>query len=106
MSRPRSLRPFRLAAPAGGAMLFAAGVFAQPRSSSVLETNSTPALAVTLQAGEYLGQQQVIRGIIASGTNTFMFVVPEGLRAAPSDEGRVVLTSRDGRCFLYIGIVG
>ena len=87
-------------------MLFAVGVFAQPHSSSVLGTNATPAVTVTLQAGEYLGQQQVIRGIIANGTNTFMFVVPEGLRAAPSGEGGVVLTSRDGRCFLYIGIVG
>jgi hypothetical protein len=87
-------------------MLFAAGVFAQPHSSSVLGTNATPTLAVTIQAGEYLGQQQVFRGIIASGTNTFMFVVPEGMRVQSSSEGRVVLTSRDGRYFLCIGIVG
>jgi hypothetical protein len=87
-------------------MLCAAGVFAQPHSGAVLGTNATPALAVTLQAGEYLGQQQVVRAFITSGTNTFMFVVPEGVRAAASGEGRVVLTSQDGRYFLYLGIVG
>jgi len=87
-------------------MLFAAGVFAQPHHSSVLGTNETPALAVTLQAGEYVGQQQVIRGLITSGTNTFIFVVPGGLRAETSREGRVVLTSWDVRYFLCIGIVG
>jgi hypothetical protein len=41
-------------------MIFAAGVFAQPHNSAVLGTNATPGLAVTLQAGEYVGHQQVI----------------------------------------------
>jgi hypothetical protein len=85
-------------------VLFAAGVFAQPHNSSVSGTNATPGLAVTLQAGEYVAQQQVIRALIASGTNTFMFVVPEGLRVQPSSEGRVVLTSRDMSYFLCLGI--
>jgi hypothetical protein len=87
-------------------MLFAAGVFAQPHNSSVLGANETPGLAVTLQTGEYVGQRQVIRALITSGTNTFMFVVPEGLRAETSSEGRVVLTSGDVTYFLCIGIVG
>ena len=106
MLHPRSLRPLRLVSALAPAMLFAAGALAQPLDNSVLMTNETPGLAVTLQAGEYVGQRPVIRGLITSGTNSFMFVVPEGLRAETSSEGKVVLTSWDVRYFLSIEIVG
>jgi hypothetical protein len=106
MSHPKAQLRCRFAGVLAGALLWAAGVFAQPHNSSVWGTNETPGLTVTFQAGEHVGQQQVIRGLIRSGTNTFMFVLPEGVRAETSSEGRIVLTSWDVRYFLCIGIVG
>ena len=53
-----------------------------------------------------MGQEQVIRELVRSGTNEFMFVVPEGLRSQTPDEGTIVLTDRDVTCNLSIRIVG
>jgi hypothetical protein len=87
-------------------MLFAAGLFAQTPNGCVSGTNQAPGLAVTLQPGELVGHEQVIRQLIRSGTNEFMFVVPEGLRSQTPSEGIIVLTSKDMGYYLSIRIVG
>ena len=86
-------------------MLVAAGVVAQTASGFVSMTNQTPGLAVTLQPGEPVGHEQVVRGLIRSGTHEFLFVVPEGLRTETAPEGTIVLLTRDLSFFVSIRIV-
>jgi hypothetical protein len=88
------------------ALLFAAGVIAQTPTGFGLGTNQPPGFAVTLLPGERVGHEQIVRGLIRSGTNEFMFVVPEGLRTQTPSEGTIVLTSRDMSYYLSIRIVG
>jgi hypothetical protein len=45
--------------------------------------------------GELVGHEQVIRQFIRSGTNEFLFVVPDGLRTWTTPEGAMVLTAGD-----------
>jgi len=89
-----------------GAMLFVAGATAQTPNDFGLRTNQTPGLAVALLPGESVGHEQVIRELIRSGTNEFMFVVPEGLRTQAPSEDMIVLTSRDMSCYLSIRSAG
>ena len=70
------------------------------------ETNQTPGLAVTLLPGELVGHEQVVRELIRSGTNEFMFVVPDGLRTDRPPEGTIVLTSRDMKYYVSLRIAG
>jgi hypothetical protein len=87
-------------------MLFAPGVLAQTPNGFVSRTNQTSDFAVTLLPGEPVGHEQVIRELIRSGTNEFMFVVPEGLQTRTPSEGMIMLTSRDMRYYLSIRIIG
>ena len=87
-------------------MLWAAGVAGQATNGPGLGTSQTPELAVTLLPGEPVGQEQVVRGLLKSGTNEFMFVVPNGLRTETPREGRILLISRDMKCYVSIRIVG
>ena len=106
MSRRRSLLGFVLTGAIAGAMLYAAGVSAQTPNGFGVKTNQASGIAVTFLPGETVGHEQVIRGLIRSGTNEFMFVVPEGLRTQTSSEGSIVLTGRDVSYYLSIRIVG
>ena len=106
MSHRRTLFRFRLAGALAGATLFSAGVFAQTPNGFFWSTNQTPGLAVTLQPGELVGHEQVIREFIRSGTSEFMFVVPEGLGSKTPSAGMIVLTSCDMRYYVSIRIAG
>lgn len=105
MSHHKALLRRRLAGALAAAMLVAAGVFAQTPNGFLCPSNQTPGLAVTLQPGELVGPEQVIRACIRSGTNEFMFVVPEGLRTEAPPEGMLVLISRDMSYYVSVRIV-
>ena len=106
MSRPNTLFQRRIAGTLAGAVLFATGAVAQITDGIVLRTNQTPALAVTLQHGELVGHEQVIRELIRNGTNEFVFVVPDGLRTHAPVEGQIVLIAQDMKYYVSIRIVG
>jgi hypothetical protein len=52
-----------------------------------------------------VGREQVIRQFISSGTNEFVFVVPDGLRRQTAPEGMIVLTAGDMSYFMSLRIV-
>jgi hypothetical protein len=86
-------------------MLLAAGVVAQPSNDSVLGTNQAPELAVTLEPGELVGHEQVMRERLRSGTNEFMFVVPDGLRTETAPDGKIVLITGDMSYYVSLRVV-
>ena len=105
MSHPKEPRRRRLAGTLAAALLLAAGVVAQPPNDFALGTNQSAGLAVTLQPGESVGNEQIIREFIRSGTNEFMFVVPNGLRTQTAPEGNIVLISREMTYYVSLRIV-
>lgn len=105
MSHPKAQLRCRFAGVLAGALLWAAGVVAQTIAGPGLGTNQASGLAVTLLPGEFVGHEQVVRGLIKSGTNEFMFVVPEGVRTEAPREGRILLISRDMKWYVSIRIV-
>ena len=88
-----------------GTMLLVAGAAAQTANSLVFETNSAPGLAITLQPGEIVGHEQIVRALLKSGTNEFMFVVPEGLGIQNASEGLILMSSRDRRYYASVRLV-
>jgi hypothetical protein len=77
------------------AMLFGATSLAQTTNAVLSGTSQPVGIALSLLPGETVGHDQVIRALLRSGTNEFIFVVPDGLRAQPAAEGNIVVTSRD-----------
>jgi hypothetical protein len=95
MSHPSSIVRFRLAGLLAAALLFVADVRCQTAGGFVVSSNPPPKLLVRLCPGELVGHEQVIRQFIGSGTNEFVFVVPDGLRTQTAAEGAIVLTAGD-----------
>jgi hypothetical protein len=52
-----------------------------------------------------VGHEQVIRQLITSGTNKFVFVVPNGLRTETAPEGMIGLASGDMSYYVSLRIV-
>jgi hypothetical protein len=67
----------------------------QTAEGFIAGSNQPPRLAVTLCPGELVGHEQVIRQLLSSGTNKFVFVVPAGMRTEPARDGAIVLTAGD-----------
>jgi hypothetical protein len=88
------LAPVRVAA-AGGA---------DPAVGSMV-SNSAPALAVALQPGELVGHEQVVRAHLQSGTNEFMFVVPQGMRVERDEAGRTILIGPQMTYYVSVRLV-
>jgi hypothetical protein len=86
-------------------MLLAAGATAQTTNGLALQTNTNPALVVTLQPGEIVGREQVIREFVRLGTNEFLFVAPPELRSHPPAENTIPLISGDLKYWVNIGFV-
>jgi hypothetical protein len=105
MSHHKALFRLRLAGGLAAAMLWAAGLVAQTTNGFILKTNQTPGLAVTFQPGEFVGHEQVIREVIRSGTNEFMFVVPDGLRTETAPDGMIALIAQDMSFYVSLQIV-
>jgi hypothetical protein len=51
-----------------------------------------------------VGHEQVVRQFIGSGTNEFVFVVPDGLRTQTAPEGAIVLTAGDMSYYVCLRI--
>ena len=77
------------------AALLAADVWGQTAGGFVASSNQPPKLVVSLCPGEFVGHEQVIRQFIRSGTNQFVFVVPDGLRTQTAPDGSILLTAGD-----------
>ncbi len=101
----QTLRRYRLVGALAAALLMAAGAVAQIANDFAQPTNQTPGLAVTFQPGESVGLEQVIRASLRSGTNEFMFVVPEGLRVEAASEGMIALAGCDRSYYVIIRFV-
>jgi hypothetical protein len=86
-------------------MLLAAGALAQTTNDFSATTNHTPELAVALEPGEFVGQEQVIRERLTSGTNEFMFVVPDGLKTQTAPDGMIALVASDMAYFVSLRFV-
>jgi hypothetical protein len=95
----------QLAGALAAAMLLAADVIAQTSNGIDLSPNQAPELAVTLEPGEFVGHEQVIREHLRSGTNEFMFVVPDGLRTETAPDGKIVLITRDMSYYVSLRVV-
>ena len=95
MSHHRSLLRFPLGGFLVATLLFAADGWCQTAGGFVTSSNQPPKLLVRLCPGEFVGHEQVIRQFIRSGTNEFVFVVPDGLRTQTLPEGAIVLTAGD-----------
>jgi hypothetical protein len=67
-------------------------------------TNPSPALKVAVEPGEFFGRRQIIRERIRCGTNEFLFVVPEGVRAETRQDESIALTSADGTFYVTVAI--
>lgn len=52
-----------------------------------------------------MGDEQVIREFLRSGTNEFMFVVPEGLRTKTAPDGMIVLITGDMSYYVSLRLV-
>ena len=85
-----------------GALLWAPALVAQTGNRASFSTNQ--ALAITLLPGESVGNEQVMRGLIKTGTNEFMFVVP-GLRVEAPREGKILLISPDLKWYVSMRII-
>jgi hypothetical protein len=98
--------PFRFGAAVlvAGALLSAADGLGQTAESFVAGSNQPPRLAVRLCPGEFVGNEQVIRQFISSGTNEFVFVVPAGLRTEPARDGAIMLTAGDMSYYVSLRI--
>lgn len=105
MSHLRSLLRFRLAGLLAAAALLAADVLGQTAEGFVAGSNQPPKLVVRLCPGEFVGHEQVIRQYIRSGTNEFVFVVPDGLRTETARDGMIVLISREMTYYVSLRIV-
>ena len=105
MSHHNALLRRRFAGALAAVMLLAADAVAQTTTGSVLGTNQAPELAVTIQPGELVGHQQVMRELLRSGTNEFMFVVPEGLRTETAPDGMIMLITGDMSYYLSLRVV-
>lgn len=106
MSNHSSLFSIRLAGVLAVTILSPIGALAQTPDSFGLRTNPTPSFAVTLLPGETIGNEQVIRALIRTGTNEFMFVEPEGMQSQTPNESTIVLTARDMNWYVSIRILG
>jgi hypothetical protein len=105
MSHHRSLSRFPLAGLLAAAALLAADVLGETAEGFFAGSNQPPRLAVRLCSGEVVGHEQVIRQLLSSGTNKFVFVVPDGLRTETAPEGTIALTSGDMSYFVSLRIV-
>ncbi len=106
MLRHRTSRQSRFAAALAGVLISTLVGFAQSPSDFSLRAHQAPVLAVSLLPGEIIGRERVIRALIKTGTNEFMFVLPEGLRSQSPSEGTIMLTSRDMNSYVSIRSIG
>ena len=105
MSHHRSIWRFPLGGLLAAATLFAADVWGQTIEGFFAGSNQPPRLAARLCSGELVGHEQVIRQLLSSGTNKFVFVVPAGLRTEAAPEGGIALTSGDMSYFVSLRFV-
>jgi hypothetical protein len=94
MSHPKPLLRFRLAIALVGLPLFGAGALAQSANGLPESPSQTSGVAVTLLPGEAVGNEQILRALLRKGTNEFIFMVPDGLRAQSPAGGTVAMISR------------
>lgn len=62
--------------------------------------------AARLEAGEFIGEEQIRRLYVTAGSNQFGFIVPSGLRVDLSRADRVTLADPELCFFLTLRIVG
>jgi hypothetical protein len=88
-----------------GSFLFTAGLLAQTPHGGLEATNGVPRVQVTLQPGETIGHEQVMRELLRSGTNEYLFVVPDGTRSEAEPDGRLVLSRWEKRYYVSIRVL-
>jgi hypothetical protein len=100
------LNPLKQLGPALPAVLvLAAALAARGQTGAPASTASAPlALKAAVQPGEIIGNEQVLRQFITCGTNRFMFVLPPGLRNETQSLNSILLSSRDSRFYVTVGV--
>ena len=106
MSLPSAILPTRAFWSLIWASLLTAAAAAQSTNTCNTSGIQVPSLTSTIEAGEILGREQVLRQRIRCGTNEFAFVVPGTLRAEISPDGGIVLGSADLTYYVTIRRVG
>jgi hypothetical protein len=86
--------------------MLAAALAARAQTNAVWTPVAPPALAAAVQPGEIIGNEQVCREFLNCGTNRFMFVLPPGLRSETQGPNSILLTGRDGGCYLTVAVFG
>jgi hypothetical protein len=91
---------------AAAILLAVVGAQAQTQSAGTdREKVQLQPLEFSVQPGEMVGHEQVIRQFIKSGTNQFMFVMPPGVRCESTTAGTLGLSSPDGQYHLELRIL-
>ena len=67
----------------------------------------TTPFAVSIQKGEAIGSEQILRVKITASTNEFVFVVPRGLnlRVDASYPGKIIISKTDCTYFMTIRLI-
>lgn len=92
-----------LAAAPAGLLLLPAAVSAQVIATNSLASRSQR-LQVSVQPGEFVGRERVLRELVKFGTNEFLFVIPEDARPETSKSDTVVVASRDSTYYVTFRI--
>jgi hypothetical protein len=106
MSRPNAVLPLGFGCILAGAMLGAGVVSAQTTNGLNASISEVPRFTSTVYPGELVGREQILRQVIRSGTNEFVFILPDGLGIQTASDGTIALTSPDQSYFVTIRIAG
>lgn len=88
-----------------GAILATASLFGQPSTNPTMDASKSSMLAARLRPGEWVGDEQIVRESLQSGTNEFQFVVPSGFLNRASTGNGVTLARWELHCVVSIRIL-
>jgi hypothetical protein len=106
MSRPKASVLLQLGCILAGAMFGAGVISAQTTNGFDANVGEAPRFSSTVYPGEIVGREQVLRQVIRSGTNEFVFILPYGLGTQNASDGSISLASQDQTYFVTIRMVG
>ena len=72
---------------------------------SLGDTNLAQKLDITVQPGEVIGRDQIVRYLINCGTNQFLFMLPPNVRSTGTASESIILSGTDGRYYLSFRVL-
>jgi len=69
------------------------------------DTGLARKLEITVQPGEIIGREQIVRCLVKCGTNQFLFMLPPNVHSSGAASETVELTANDGSFYLSFRIL-